>query len=353
MKLSRCQNVNCQHILLSASTCCHCNKENTKTVGVESLHDRADAAYKDARRAVSSRNYASALVLLDAAKQWSPAESGIYFYRMLARLHCSFEGTLLLHGFDCREEDGDPDFMMARKFAASDEEKRFYELLVEADLEIRKALGELERTAFEKELEQIRGKIRSRGPEISALQEELQKLQQELMEVRYEMTDLTHEVEHAIRQVQNVHRVYAERQFNQVNDVAALAKVDDLTTDAVHTCFVRLAAVSAQVEAADAVLTESASHHPWKETYDALEKRAGELEAQIREKQAEIESKDKDLINMQKTYQDLQDHFAKSEKALHEFRFLDALYHEDENSLMYLVNKKTGILTEYMIRKHA
>lgn len=353
MKLSRCRNVNCQHILLPASVCCRCKQDNFDIAGTESLHDRAAPAYEDARLDITSREYASALMLLDAAKQWSPTESGIYFYRMLARLHCSFEGDLLVHGFDCREEVGDPDFMMARKFAASEDEQHFYEWLAEADLKIRKALGELERTAFEKELEEIREKIRSRGPEISALQEELQKLQQELMEVRYEMTDLTYEVEHAIRQIQNVHRIYAERQFNQVNDVAALAKVDDLTTDAVHTCFVRLAAVSAQVEAADAVLTESASHHPWNETYDALEKRAGELEAQIREKQAEIESKDKDLINMQKTYQDLQDHFAKSEKALHEFRFLDALYHEDENSLMYLVYQNTGIQTEYMIRKQA
>ena len=353
MKLSRCKNVNCQNILLPAGACCCCKQDNFGKEGSENLHPRAASAYESALRDVAAREFDAALMLLDAVKLWSPQESGVYFYRLLARLHCTFEGDLLLHGFDCREDQGDPDFMMARKFAATEAERRFYDTLAKADLAIRKELGERERAAFEQELEAIREKIRSRGPEISALQEELQKLQQELMEVRLEQTDIGSELEQAVLQRQNVHRIYAETQFNQVSDVAALAQADELTTDAVHTCFVRLAAVSAAVEAADAVKKETAEQHPWIPALNALDQRAEALREQIRQKQAEIESKDKDLVSMQEDYQALQERFAESEKALHEFRFLDALYHETESSLMYIVYENTGIQSEYMKRKHA
>lgn len=354
MKLSLCRNKDCQNIFLPAKECCRCTRTDFTEIGpddLDALHDRARSAYEDARNQIVARNFDAALRLLDIAKQWSPRESGVYFYRLLAKNGCTFEGDLLMHGFDSRPEIGDPDFIMAQRLASTEEEAKFYSTLAQANAKICELLTESEGTAFKQELSQMEEKIRGRAPAITKMQEELQQLQQSLMENALEQADLLQELEHAVKVSRQIEVTEASVALNKIKQEIVRSDVKKLETDDVHAFYIRMAAASCQLTDAEHALSEIEAHHPWLETLEKLKQQQQELEQAISDKKSQILQSDEDLVHMQDDYQSLQENYARVMKALREYRFSDAVFHGSEHMLIQTVYEQTGIQKDYLAKK--
>ena len=358
MILNRCLSSTCHRYVLHTGICHYCGNDSHAYdfVGKEQvIPARALTAYNAARSMIDNREFQEALKLLDIVKQWCPNESGIYYHRLLARSESTFEGDLLLHGFragmDGKDAQGDIDFMLAQKYASSDEERTFYEMLAQANNEICTELTQRERTAFEAELTEMQEQIRSRAPEISKMQEELQKLQQALMKLILARTDAENELLYAVNAQKASEVMLSIKHFNDMRFELKEENEDlikKFTSGTMHAYYMRMAAAADMNQDAKYAAEVIPKEHPWCAVIAEMKAKEAELEKQIADKQEQIRRNDSDLVEMQERYQTLQESYAKTMQALHACRFRDALRHEDEKSLMMLVYEKSGIQLQYL-----
>lgn len=351
MKLSHCQNFNCKNIQLSAQACFRCRQTDLKASGTEELHDRVRSAYEDARSLMASGKFAEACRLLDIVRQWSPRESGVFFYRLLAKNGCATECDLLMHGFDPDETHGDPDFLSARKLAADSDEESFYRTLADANGKIRAKLAEVEEKAFEEELADIRERIRVRTEELYRQHADIRGIWQEQLELQLEQADLEHELSDAVRVSMLKSYENGEAELAAVRRAALHCEAKMLESPVVHACYVRMAAAAEQMDAAKAQSAETDAHHPWLETLEQLKGKRAALESEIAESKQQAEQSDTDLSELEEKYQKLQEAYASVRKALREYRFRDALYHQTEQQLARTVYEQTGIQTEFLLKQ--
>jgi len=343
MKLSKCRNVDCQSVQLPAPRCIHCTKDNFTLIGTETLHDRVRSAYDDARNLIGSRRFDEALALLNAAMQWSPEESGIYFHRLLAKKECASEGELIAHGFDYRETDGDPDFLLAVRFAETDEESAFYRQIVQMTREVHERLTEEETKAFESELAEMREQISHRAPEITEIQSELQSVQQKLTELGLEASDLKTELNDVYVRAESEQQANGFRRLEALRKVTRNLRQDEITSAKKHIIYVGLSAAAQQIDDARDALEKIMKEHPWVEANAALEAQQEALKQEIAALKKKLKNSDEALVQMQEDCQKLQEEYARVEKALREYRFRDALYHVNADGLIQMAYEATGI----------
>ncbi len=351
MKLVQCKNLECRRIQLAAEHCRYCEMSALEPIGTIGVHERMIAGYEYACALISNSDFHGALAMLNQVKQWSPKEPGVYYYRMMAKFECTTESELLAHGFDCREEHGDIDFYLARKFAKEFQmknESEFFARMETVENKIQQALEAAEREAFEKELLAKRNEMLHFKSELEAMQDSLFQKQKEKLVLELEKSNLHSQLRSLCYAKENTSLKDAAAKVKDIGEEIESLDKATLESDMVHTYYVDIfAAMRKAVEAGDQ-LERCRSQHPWQWEIQMLSKKQAALDAEIAEMQEALLTLREEVSELMEAYSSLEADYAEVMDAIASYRFLDGLHYTSEKAYLQIVRTASGIQERWL-----
>lgn len=274
----------CGRALHETKKCYHCGSQSLSQAQIETrIPEDALETYEKMERLLAQRKFTEVISLSRSIRQWMSDSAEVYWMRLLAKMECTTDLELILHGADL---DADEDYSNAAKYADPEAYRVYLDVQEKID-RMRMELNTAMRQHF---------RDRKKALELPKYQ---QTMAQETATLRSRMNERWLELaekENRIRALDAEARLALEGYRGSIRRAEELANAASAEASRTKSCdefqyqamMIRLTGALQMSEEASYAIRQMQENHPWLQEYQRLSQECQQLRTALEEDRAAL-----------------------------------------------------------------